>query len=134
MTNTEIPTPSAGAPHEAADGPRRPAPDRFFDAVRRTGATRTPDRWIAGVCAGLAHRLGVNPAVVRALAVLLVLLGGVGLLLYGLAWALLPDATGRIEAQAAHRGDVSGSFVAAVALVVVDLLGGAGIGFPWSWW
>ncbi|WP_432484019.1 PspC domain-containing protein [Kineococcus esterisolvens] len=132
MTNTEIPSPAAGAPHEDPRAPR-PAPDRFFDAVRRTGLSRGHDRWVAGVCGAVAHRLGVNPAAVRVATVLLALLGGVGLLLYGVAWALLPDATGRIEAQAAHRGDVSASLVAAVGLVVLDLLGGAGLGLPWIW-
>ncbi|NAZ88682.1 PspC domain-containing protein, partial [Kineococcus indalonis] len=120
------PTPSAGVAGTTG-------PERFFGAVRRTGVTRGRDRWIAGVCGGLAARLGVNPAWVRAAAVVLALLGGLGLLLYGLAWALLPDATGRIEAEAAHRGDVSASFAVAVGLVVVDLLGGAGIGLPWTW-
>ncbi|WP_432570607.1 PspC domain-containing protein [Kineococcus sp. SYSU DK005] len=121
-TNTELPRPSAAT-----------GPERFFGALRRTGVVRGRDRWIAGVCGGLAQRLGVNPAWVRGAAVVLALLGGLGLLLYGLAWALLPDATGRIEAEAAHRGDVSASFAVAVGLVVVDLLGGAGLSLPWHW-
>ncbi|WP_432494958.1 PspC domain-containing protein [Kineococcus gypseus] len=147
MTNYETTTGTSTGPTGATTGPdgtawapagevpagRRAAPERFFDALRRSGVVRGRDRWVAGVCGGVGHRLGVNPAWVRGAVVVLALLGGLGLLLYGLAWALLPDLTGRIEAEAAHRGDVSASLVAAVALVVVDLAGGAGFGLPWNW-
>ncbi|MCI2237970.1 PspC domain-containing protein [Paenibacillus sp. TRM 82003] len=133
MTNTDANTDPTGTSRELPPAGPRPGPDRFFDGVRRTGLTRGHDRWVAGVCGGVAHRLGVNPAAVRVGVVVLALLGGLGVLLYGLAWAVLPDATGRIEAQAAHRGDVSASFVAAVGLVVLDLIGGVGLGLPWNW-
>jgi phage shock protein PspC (stress-responsive transcriptional regulator) len=106
--------------------------DRFFDAIRRAGLVRGQDRWVAGVAAGIARRVGVEPVVVRAAFVVLSLFGGLGVGLYGLAWALLPDATGRIEAQAAQRGDVSGAFAVAVGLVVLDLILGQGLlGLGW---
>lgn len=108
--------------------------DRFYDAVRAWGATRGADRWAAGVCAALGRRLGLDPLVVRAAFLLLTLLGGIGLLLYGLGWALLPDATGRIEAEAARHGDVSAALVAAGALVLLDLVLGNGLlGLGWAW-
>lgn len=108
------------------------AVDRFFAAIRRSGIVRSRDRWIAGVAGGIAERAGVNPLAVRAAFVVLSLFGGLGLGLYGLAWALLPDATGRIEAQAAQRGDVSGSLALAVGLVVLDLVLGQGLlGLGW---
>lgn len=106
--------------------------DRFFGAIRRTGLVRSRDRWVAGVSGGIAQRIGVDPVVVRVAFVVLSLFGGLGLGLYGLAWALLPDATGRIEAQAAQRGDVSPSLAIAVGLVVLDLLLGQGLlGLGW---
>lgn len=115
--------------HEPAT---RTAADRFFDAVRRTRLVRSRDRWVAGVAGGVAERSGVHVNVVRIAFVVLSLFGGVGLGLYGLAWALLPDATGRIEAQAAQRGDVSAPLVLAVGLVVLDLVLGHGLlGLGW---
>ncbi|NYD22392.1 PspC domain-containing protein [Kineococcus aurantiacus] len=111
----------------------RTAADRFFGAVRRTRLVRSRDRWIAGVAGGVAERAGVNPNVVRVAFLVLSLFGGIGLGLYGLAWLLLPDATGRIEAQqAVQRGDVSGALVLAVGLVVLDLVVGNGLlGLGW---
>lgn len=53
---------------------------------------RTDDRWIAGVCAGLAHRFGMKPNTVRLLFVLSVLLPGPQFLAYIALWILMPDA------------------------------------------
>ena len=106
--------------------------ERFFAAVRRWGAVRGQERWIGGVCGAIAARHGLNPLVVRIAVIALALFGGVGIALYGLLWALLPDVTGRIEAQAAQRGDVSAVLVASVCLVVIDLLLGHGLlGLSW---
>jgi signal transduction histidine kinase len=44
------------------------------------------DRVIAGVCAGLASRLGVDPTFVRLVFALLALAGGAGILLYFALW------------------------------------------------
>lgn len=49
------------------------------------------DRWIAGVCAGLARRFGVSPGVVRLLFVVSCLLPGPQFLAYLILWALLPN-------------------------------------------
>jgi signal transduction histidine kinase len=44
------------------------------------------DRVVAGVCAGIAERLGVDPTLVRLVFTLLALAGGAGIVLYGAAW------------------------------------------------
>lgn len=49
------------------------------------------DRWIAGVCAGLARRFGVSPGVVRLIFVVSCLLPGPQFLAYLILWALLPN-------------------------------------------
>lgn len=50
------------------------------------------DRWIAGVCGGIAARTGLDPTLVRVLAVLLAVFGHlVGLIAYLAAWALVPE-------------------------------------------
>ena len=49
---------------------------------------------VAGVCAGLARQLGVDPLLVRAAFVGVTFAGGLGIALYGLAWMLLPADEG----------------------------------------
>lgn len=53
------------------------------------------DRKIAGVCAGLAHELGVSVTAVRAAFILLALFQGVGIVLYLVLWFLMPVEGGR---------------------------------------
>jgi phage shock protein PspC (stress-responsive transcriptional regulator)/two-component sensor histidine kinase len=57
---------------------------------------RDPDGAIlAGVCAGVARRLGVDPILIRVITVALTFAGGAGAGLYALGWALLPTHGGR---------------------------------------
>ncbi len=48
------------------------------------------DRWLGGVCGGLATMSGLAPWLWRLLFVLMVPMGGSGLLFYGLLWIFLP--------------------------------------------
>jgi phage shock protein C len=48
-------------------------------------------RVIAGVCAAIAHRFDISPALVRVLAVLGVLFAGVSVLVYVLLWIIIPQ-------------------------------------------
>ena len=48
-------------------------------------------RVIGGVCGGLAEYLNTDPVAIRLAWLLLVLVGGTGLLLYLLAWIIMPD-------------------------------------------
>lgn len=64
----------------------RPTPSTF--GFRRS----VGDRWIAGVCGGIAARTGLDVTLVRVLAVLLAVFGHlVGLIAYLAAWALVPE-------------------------------------------
>ncbi|WP_336923448.1 PspC domain-containing protein [Aquipuribacter sp. SD81] len=91
--------------------------------MRRTGIRRpTDDRWLGGVCAGTARRLGVDPLLLRVALVGLTVLGGVGVIAYALALVLLPDADGRIELERASHGDLTGTTVGAVALLLLGLV------------
>ena len=50
------------------------------------------DRKIAGVCAGIAEYFGIDPTVIRIIAVLLLLPGGLpGLVPYILLWVIIPE-------------------------------------------
>src|SRR6188472_4353629 len=48
------------------------------------------DAVIGGVCAGLGRRLGIDPIFLRVVFIAATAAGGLGLVAYGLAWALLP--------------------------------------------
>lgn len=103
-TNGSTYSPGPGPGYDAGSGSSGPSAGStdhiasFFASVRRTGLTRTPDRWIGGVASGLALRLGVDALLVRAAFGVLALVSGAGLVLYALAWALLPEQSdGRIH-------------------------------------
>lgn len=51
----------------------------------------TTDRWIAGVCSGIGRRFGVSSGTVRLLFVLSLLLPGPQILIYLVAWLLIPS-------------------------------------------
>lgn len=76
--------PSYGQPRPSRGG-------RFFAWIRSSRIVRGRDRWVGGVCDGLAQRLGWNVALVRALMLVAALFFGAGAAFYGLAWLLLPD-------------------------------------------
>ena len=74
-------------------------------------ARRRDERVVAGVCAGIARWIGVDPLVVRVATVILALANGVGVVAYLVAWLVLPvedeneDAAGAGEPPAgAGRG------------------------------
>ena len=64
---------------EVTTTPRRNLPNRSTD-----------DRVVAGVCAGLARAVGVDPPVVRIAAIVLGITG-TGAFLYLSGWAVLPS-------------------------------------------
>ncbi len=78
-------------------------------AAQPTGSRRltrrSSDRVIAGVAAGVADYLNIDPLLVRAGFAGLMIFGGAGLVLYFVAWLLIP-AEGRAESitEAAFRG------------------------------
>jgi phage shock protein PspC (stress-responsive transcriptional regulator) len=63
--------------------PRRPPPRRDDDR-----------KVLAGVCAGVARWLGVDPLIVRIAVIVLTVASGVGLPIYIAGWLLLPPADG----------------------------------------
>jgi phage shock protein PspC (stress-responsive transcriptional regulator) len=57
-----------------------------INALRRT----RDDRWLGGVCGGIARLTGVESWIWRLLFALLVLCAGTGVLVYLLLWILIP--------------------------------------------
>ncbi|MDZ4091081.1 MAG: PspC domain-containing protein [Arthrobacter sp.] len=106
-------------------------PQNFFDWIRSQGIHRGRERWVGGVASGIAQRLGVDPLIVRGILIVLTVFAGVGVLLYGIAWALLPEPDGRIHVQEAAAGRWSSGMTGALITTI--------IGFPslgtgvWGW-
>lgn len=50
------------------------------------------DRYIAGVCGGIAETYGINATLVRLLFVLVTLAGFAGVILYIIAWIIMPES------------------------------------------
>jgi phage shock protein C len=64
-----------------------------MDMQTQTRLTRsTSDKVIGGVCSGIAHYFGIDPVIVRLLAVALVFAGGISILLYPVLWLIMPTA------------------------------------------
>jgi len=59
---------------------------------------------IAGVCAGVARRLGIDPLLVRVVSVVLaVATGGIGAVAYLVLWVALPEGTAAVAAERGRR-------------------------------
>ena len=63
------------------------APAPVFNKLRRSRS----DRWIGGVCGGVAVLTGVDTWIWRLLLALLAIFGGTGVLLYILLWIFVPS-------------------------------------------
>ena len=49
------------------------------------------DRWLGGVCGGLAKYFGIDSTLVRLIFILLALIIGGGLLIYIIMWIIIPQ-------------------------------------------
>ncbi|MFC0673365.1 PspC domain-containing protein [Brachybacterium hainanense] len=117
--------------------PRPPGPGGFFSWIRSIHLRRGHDRWIAGVCGGVAERTGLDPMLVRGIALVVALLGGPVLILYAIAWLLVPDAEDAIVLERTIGGIFDPVLLAIAGLVVLGSLP-LGQGLWWrgapAWW
>ncbi len=102
----------------------------FFRWIRSLDITRSDDSWVAGVCGGIANRIGIDPLIVRGLVIVVAIFGGPALLLYAAAWLLLPDSRGLIHLEQALRGIATSAIWAIGALLLVSLVPS----FQGLWW
>lgn len=125
------------SPHDTETGPEagHDGPRVTRDEIKDLGRLRRSrtDRKISGVAGGIARHLDVDPLLVRVAFVILTFFGGGGILLYGVAWVLVPEDE---TEDTVIRTDESVRTVAlivagvlAVASVVGDSFGG--LDFPW---
>ncbi|MDQ6755289.1 MAG: PspC domain-containing protein [Actinomycetota bacterium] len=73
--------------------------DTLFERIRRIPLRRGPDKWLGGVCGGLADILHLDVAWVRIGFLLFGLLPGPALGVYLLLWLLVPAQDGSIALQ-----------------------------------
>ena len=73
------------------------------------------DRWLAGVCGGIAEYFNVDGTLIRILFVLFGFAVGGGILIYIILWIIMPEAAdgvsdaGTIEDQKSEENDAAGS-------------------------
>jgi phage shock protein PspC (stress-responsive transcriptional regulator) len=117
------------APTQPGDPPTGSRPRRLV---------REPDdRRIAGVCAGLADRLGLDVSLVRVAAVVLALFTPVGLIAYLVAWAIVPERRAdepRVVAPAADLPHLGRIPLWLLILGGIALARALSDGSWWSWW
>lgn len=94
---------------------------RFFGWLRQLGVQRRRG-WLGGVCGGIAERIGVDPLLVRGVAVVLAVAGAPVALLYALAWFLLPGDGGVIHAQQLGHGRVTRALPGIVGVFLASFL------------
>src|SRR5262249_56824866 len=79
------------------------------------------DRMLAGVCGGLARYFDVHPAFYRVGFVVLTLLGGAGIVIYGAAALVMPDE-GKEDSVATARSEEHTSELQSLTNLVCRLL------------
>jgi signal transduction histidine kinase/phage shock protein PspC (stress-responsive transcriptional regulator) len=92
-------------------------------------------RMLGGVCAGLARELGIDPLIVRLAFVAAAAAGGVGVVIYALAWVLLGDDTGErgVAMRLPRTGRAGLEVAGGIGLLLLALLLGLRqIGVPFS--
>jgi signal transduction histidine kinase/phage shock protein PspC (stress-responsive transcriptional regulator) len=81
---------------------------------------------LGGVCAGLGRRLGIDPIVLRVVFIAATAAGGIGVLLYALAWILVPaegePRAGGLRIPRVPGGRDSWSVAGGMGLLVLALL------------
>ncbi len=125
-------TPAGGGPVPPA-GTTPPAGDKpwpatgVFPQLRGIGLYRSDERWIGGVAGGVAARFGLDPLLVRGIFLATLLLGGFGLVVYAVAWALLPEERdGRIHLEGLTLGHPDIALLGALLMFVT--------GVGWGGW
>ncbi|WP_181767692.1 PspC domain-containing protein, partial [Streptomyces albidus (ex Kaewkla and Franco 2022)] len=88
-------------------------------SARRLTRSRRP-KVVGGVCAGLGRYFDLDPVIFRIPLVVLSVVGGLGLVFYGVAWLLIPaEGEPQNEARSLLSGRVEGSTLSAILVALV---------------
>jgi signal transduction histidine kinase/phage shock protein PspC (stress-responsive transcriptional regulator) len=81
------------------------------------------DAVLGGVCAGFGRRLGIDPIVLRVVFIAASAAGGLGVIAYGLAWALMPaEGASRVPALRVPGGPDSWSVATGIGMLMLAVL------------
>ena len=101
--------------------------------LSRSGTSKA----VAGVCGGLGEYLGVDPVFIRLIWLAVLFFGGTGLLLYLIAWIVLPISNEGTRMNGMGKTDAGKIFGVIFIIVAIALLGsGSGWNFefiPREW-
>lgn len=128
-TPTDPPTTGPAGPPSGAGRPEGPPPRSDVRDLGRLRRTREPHKHVAGVAGGLARHLDVDPLVVRVAFAVLALFGGAGVLLYVVAWAVVPEEGTEQTVLRLDERSRTVALVVAGALALLSLLGDS-----WGWY
>lgn len=113
------PSPPGGPGPPGTSGPETGLGPRL---LRRS---RT-DRVIAGVCGGAGRYFGIDPLLIRIAFVVLTMAGGSGILIYLLAWLLIPEErpgdAGRLGPPAGRGGAGAARMVLGTVLIAAGAI------------
>jgi phage shock protein PspC (stress-responsive transcriptional regulator) len=130
--------PNAADSSDRSAEPSPPPPRLDLGQELRSFRRSRNDRVIAGVCGGIAERLRLDPVLVRVLFAASVLVGGVGILVYALAWLLMPEEdteTSLIDQAFGRRntrGRGSALALSLLLILVAFVIAGAFVGGDWG--
>lgn len=128
--DTETGQPGPYGPEPGESGPRVTREEvRDLARLRRS---RT-DRKVSGVAGGIARHLDIDPLLVRVAFVILTFFGGGGLILYGVAWVLVPEEETGDTVIRTDDGVRTAALIIAGVLAVASVIGDSigGMDFPW---
>lgn len=119
----------------------QPGPSEEFDPQRLRTITdmqrSSSDRIVAGVCAGIAKYLNIDPVIVRVVLAVLTVAGFAGVIVYVAAWILLP-ADDQEKSHAAEWFNLDkneeqvrvAGLIGALILAALSIVGDS----SWAWW
>ena len=115
---TDAPTVADEDEGAAGSGePRGTQPPPFMSAPLRRGRDQ---KMISGVCGGLGRYCDVDPVIFRVVLSVLAVAGGIGLIVYGFCWLLVPlDGEDENEVRRLLSGRVEGPALTAVLCALV---------------
>ncbi|MCM2389408.1 PspC domain-containing protein [Streptomyces albipurpureus] len=110
---------SAGAPRPS--GPGAQPGQQIADPPDGRPLRRTPrQKVLGGVCGGLGRYCDIDPVIFRIVIGVLAVTGGIGLILYGFAWLLIPlEDEEENEARRLLAGRVDGAALTAIFLSLI---------------
>jgi len=105
------------------------------DDIRRLHKSRA-DRMLDGVCGGVAEYFNLDSTLVRLAWVLLILVGGMGILLYIVAMIIMPVNRGESPAPPVAARERNSKFwgILLIAVGTIWFLGNLGIPLWHRWW